>query len=1070
MLKKSASFYMNVVLILSVATAWVLKAPAQVTTASMSGVVQDETGAIVPNATIKVTQTSTGFSASAISNDAGLFSLNALPVGPYTLSVDMTGFAPYQASGIVLTVGQDANLHVQLKPAGATETVTVSASAIGVETTENTIQNTVDQTGVSELPLKGRDPADLIQTVAGVANAVQNLDSASQNANTNQIKPADSSLPSAVAPTIHGVRAGGVYFSLDGAGNTDPFTILGGPFPNPDATQEFSVVTGTYGARYVSAPGGAVNIVSRSGTNRIHGTLFEFLRNGYTNATSHEGIPDNMKRNQFGGALGAPLIKNKLFIFGAFQADKISQQLPSNMQVPTASERQGIFPSFTIPSFMLSPQIQKLMVLIPEPGSDGEVHVGVPNDTSEPQLTLKTDYEMGQHQLFARYLYDHYTRNANRFDPSDILTMTGGEHFNWDSVAAGDTWVFGKWISNTRASYLDIKVTDTPSDPSVNFTTLGITGITQGVDPGIPYFIGVGTSFTVDSQPLTETPRTSLEFSQDMIYARGNHQVSFGADYRHITFRENNRAGQNPPMIFTGTYSGIVFGTADPFADMMAGHPTVFEQLDGLFASANGNLFGLYAEDKYRATSRLTLTGGLRWDPYFPYTTNGNHLTCFIPGEQSQVFINAPEGMTFPGDPGCSSSGISRRLDFWQPRVGFGYQVDKAATTAIRGGFGLYQMQVPERSYFGFSVAPWVREYVIANPFQNIDDIWPSGSNPFATGWRSPNYTAPANYVFPSGQNNAAAYAHNFNPGYIEQWTLSVQRSLTPADLLEVAYVGTVGRHESLTEDENQAVYVPGNSIPNNTANRNARRPYQSVAQVTEVVSNGMSSYNGLEATYHHSDKHGLNLMSTFAWSKCIDTGSVYGDTYTVTAVKGGLDVTRGRCDFDQDLVFTSTFTWNSPALHGSNQWTRGVLGSWIASGTVIADAGQPFSVPDSADDSSTTGLGLEKADLTGQPTHVSGRLNLAAFQPAALGTWGDSGRNSYRGPNYVDVDFGLGKDFKLPEKMALTFRAEAFDLFNHPNGYNIITTISGSSSSQFGLPNNYQDPRIMQFSLKLAF
>lgn len=159
---------------------------------------------------------------------------------------------------------------------------------------------------------------------------------------------------------------------------------------------------------------------------------------------------------------------------------------------------------------------------------------------------LKTDYNIGQHQLFARYLYDHYTRNANRFNPNDILTMTGGEHFNWDSVAAGDTWVFGKWISNKRASYLDIKVTDTPSDPSVNYATLGITGISQGVDPGIPYFIGEGTSFTVDSQPLTETPHTSLEFSQDMIYAKGNHQISVGADYRHITFRENNRAGQTP--------------------------------------------------------------------------------------------------------------------------------------------------------------------------------------------------------------------------------------------------------------------------------------------------------------------------------------------------------------------------------------------------------------------------------------------------------------------------------------------------------------------------------------------
>src|ERR1019366_2451735 len=258
-----------------------VSAVAQLSTATITGLVQDTSNAVVPGATVTVTQTATNFTTRAVSGDNGVFSIPSLPVGPYTLSVAAKSFAPYEQTGIVLTVGQVANIQVTLKVGSIGEKITVTANTNAVESTESTIQNTVEERVVTDLPLNGRNPASLLNTVAGVTDATLNIDPTTTTANLSAIKAPDASLPSASAPTTHGVRAGGTYFSLDGADNVDPYVVIGGPFPNPDPTQEFRVVTGSYGARYVSAPGGAVNIITKSGTNQVHGSLFEFIRNGF---------------------------------------------------------------------------------------------------------------------------------------------------------------------------------------------------------------------------------------------------------------------------------------------------------------------------------------------------------------------------------------------------------------------------------------------------------------------------------------------------------------------------------------------------------------------------------------------------------------------------------------------------------------------------------------------------------------------------------------------------------------------------------------------------------------------
>ena len=316
---------------------------AQVSTATITGVVQDAGGAIIPGAVIVVRQTLTNTTSQTVSTGSGSFSLPALPVGPYAMTITSPGFSKYERTNIVLTVGQVANFEVQLPVGAANETITVSTGTPLVNPTDPTIQDTIDEQVVVSLPLDGRNPAALVFTAGGVSNAGENIGTG-QLASLSQIAPPGVTVPNSIAPAVNGVRAGGTYFSLDGAVNVDPLGVIGGPFPDPDATQEFQVVTGTFGARYVSAPGGAVNIVTHSGANQFHGTVFEFIRNSYFNADNAVlRTPDGLKRNQFGATLGGPILRNKLFFFASYQGSRQAQAIPEKYFVPTAAERSGVF-------------------------------------------------------------------------------------------------------------------------------------------------------------------------------------------------------------------------------------------------------------------------------------------------------------------------------------------------------------------------------------------------------------------------------------------------------------------------------------------------------------------------------------------------------------------------------------------------------------------------------------------------------------------------------------------------------------------------------------------------------
>ena len=941
-------------------------------------------------------------------------------------------------------------------------------------------------------------------TAAGITDATINPVGTNPN---STVAASGSVLSDESAPTTNGVRPGGTYFSLDGAGNVDPYSVIGGPFPNPDATQEFSVVSGSYGARYVSAPGGAVNIVTKSGTNQIHGSAFEYLRNGFFNARNYFATePDTLKRNQFGFAAGGPILKNKLFAFGSFEQTLIRAQTLIDTYVgintPAENMRAGQFRSQItgdVVQLPMSTVATNLMKYIPPPnyslgGDLAYYNTTVPNRINNPQWVAKIDYNLGQHRLFARYFSEHTTTPADEMTDSsetasgkNALTAQGGSRGFWDTFALGDTWTSkaGSWIVDARASWTksDNRGYAAPSLADLSLTKLGATGVTDGVYPALPTFYALGGLFA-SANSYGDNPRTSWDYSLDVMHPFRKHELSFGTDVRFVGLNQTNYTGQNPAFVFVGLNSLFTgYGPLDnnAYADLILGRPFEWLQSDGNFSKINGKLFGLYAEDKYRVTNRLTLTGGLRWDPYLPYVPGSNHIDCWNPGQQSQVFTNAPLGLIYPGDRGCAAGGTTSKYLVLQPRLGVAYRLDQNGNTALRAGWGMYSTQLV--SLLGFSAPPFVRSFLQVQPVTqtSIDDPWTSQglSNPFEGGFQDASYKPPSDVSFAVAEQigfSPSAIDRDFRPAYVNQWTLSLQHAFSFSESMELAYVGTQGVHVAQSYDANLPVYNGNSAKPGST------RPYafEGLGQLLTLVSNSTSSYHGLNATYHHRNKGGLDLVSAFNWSKCLDDGSQPPSTSGVFGATGVGDnlaangtylphVRYGRCDFDQNVTFRTTAVWNSPDLKGSGTFLRTVAGSWILSGLVVADAGQPFSITDSADNSHT-GLGLDRADwnTTQAPAYVNGKLNKDAFQTNAPGTYGNVQRNSFRSPSWVHIDPAVMKTFPLStERVRLMFRAEAFNVLNHPN---FLAPSSDLNSTGFGVTGSARDPRILQFSLKLLF
>ncbi len=1072
-----------------------------VSIAAVTGRVTDEQGAIVVGAQIKVTGVETDTVYNSLTNADGIYGIPSLPIGPYTLQVSSAGFQTYVQTGILLRVGDHVQLNVTMKVGAVSERVEVSANAAMVQTEQNTISQVVDQQRIVDLPLNGRDPTQLI-TISGAAI------NHSDGTNTGS-----KSFFSSQSISIAGSAGNETNYLLDGGDNNDSFTNVNMPFPFPDALAEFSVETSTLPARNGLHPGGVVNAVTKSGTNRWHGDLFEFIRNGDVNAINYFATKrDSLKRNQFGGTFGGRIIRDRLFFFGGFQQSDIRQDPASSTAfVPTAAALTGDFsaldgagcqsnhvaraikdptsgaplPDFQLPLSRFDPAAVALAKYLPQTANPcGKVTYGIPIQSNESQYVSRVDWIINsKHTLYGRYFIDNYTLAAF-FNPHDILvTSTSGNVERAQTFVLGETFTISPTTVNSVHLTFGRRTDDRgPNTSGVNAASLGVQNLYQGTGDFLQvavnnggFAIGCGTC------ALGVFNITSYQAADDFDIMRGKHQIAFGVDLLRTRDTQNNHYQDDGVFNFNGQYSN------DPLLDFLAGKMNSFSQSGPQLNDLRQTVLGMYVQDTFHVSPRLVANFGLRWEPMFPVYDHFNHGSTFSQGAfnagtVSQVFTNAPVGSLFYGDLGISNAFTDHKLANFSPRLGFVYNPDGQGKTTFRIGGGLlydsvgtfvpYRM-VAQNPPFGPQVTNTAGPYQFSNPWGNVP-----GGNPF------PLPPPGKNIAFPPANAEVFLPPH-LQPPNVGQWNASIQHRISENWIFSISYLGNKTSHLWIGNEINPAVYIPGlcaGKPCSSTSNTQARRVLslanptagQYYSQMT-IADDGISSnYNGLLTSIEHRFSQHYTVLANYTWSKCMGIAPVTSLGTGVVQDPNNVRGDYGPCTYDSTHLFNLSAVYASQFGHGG--FVSHLLSNWNVAPLIRYTSGLPVN-PVAGKDNSLTGVGNDRPNVvsttayTGAPhglvyQYINPNL-FASNASVAPGTFGNAGHNSLRGPGYFDVDLAVSREFKLLEALTLHVRAEAFNALNHPNfgGPN-----GNISSSNFGQITGAGDPRILQASMKLVF
>ena len=1064
--------------------ALVLWAPTWAQTVSVSqisGTVKDRSGAILPGVEIKVIQTDTGVNRATVTDETGSYTLPNLAVGPYRFEASLPGFSTYVQTGIVLRVNSNPVINVVLQIGQVSQTLEVQADVAMVETHSTGVGQVIDQQRVVELPLNGRVATELI-FLSGAATAAPAGD-----LNTNKNYPT-------VTISVAGGLATGMTYLMDGGTHNDPFNNLNLPMPFPDALQEFKAETSALPARYGHHAASAVNIVTKSGTNKFHGDLFEFVRNYKFNARNFFATErDSLKRNQFGGTLGGPIKTNKLFFFGGYQG-KIEKSNPGTTisYAPTAAMRAGDFTGFASPAcnggrqitlaapFVnnqltpsnISPQALNFLKYVPTPADPcGRLQYGILANNNEHQAIGKMDYSFTEkHSLFGRYFFADYA-SPNPFDGVNVLEMSRVGQFNRaHSFVLGDTYLLSaNTILSTHATVnrtRNNRVVDpyfSPADLGIQVYSLlkGFTGVSV---TGNGFAIGAGAT-----NPGYFNS-TNYQLAEDVDLIRGAHQLALGVNFIHNNINTSNNRPTNGQFTFNGQVTGL------PLADFMAGILSGgFVQGNPIFDNQRQNYIGLYLQDSWKLTRRLTLNSGVRWEPYLPMQHPFGWVShfdqpAFVAGIRSAVYKNAPVGLTFPGDadyPGKSTT-FAHKAQV-APRVGLVFDPNGDGKMTVRASYGIFY-DAPHL-FFNTRFAnnpPWGAQITLSNPAGGLANPYQTypGGNPF------PGLAKiSADSFFPL----AGVYVNaplDIKPTYLQQWNLSVQRQVGEW-LFSASYLGNKSTHLWTGREVNPAVY----SATATLSNTNQRRVLylvnpaegQYYGTIGQIDDGGTSSYNGMLLAAQRRLANNFSLLANYTLSHCISdpaTTEITGPTY-VNPNNRRAD--RANCDSDRRHLVNVSFVASTPQF--ANGALRLIASNWQLSGIVRQQSGNYSTVTTGADNA-LTGIGNQRGvQLLANPYDpnrtVDHYLNRAAFASPAPGTYSPPGAFTILNPSSLQIDTGLSRTFRVLEGQNIQFR---WEVFNVPNRLNANAPVTALNNANFGKILSAQDPRIMQFALKYVF
>jgi hypothetical protein len=1026
----------------------------------LRGTIYDPRQAAIAGASISVTRLETGEVRTTTANSAGEYAITSLPAGAYELKVESPGFKSYGLK-IQLLVNQERRMDVELRIVGPEIADEVFSEPLPLKRDSASLGTVIENQQVTGLPLDGRNFYELSLLVPGA------------------VPPAQGSAGSVrgdFAFSVNGAREDANNFLLDGVYNVDPKLNTFGVRPSVDAIREFEMLTSTYDASFGRNPGAQVNVILNSGSNDFHGSLFEFHRNAALDARNFFAPSSEPKpkyiRNQFGGALGGPIKRDRTFFFADYEGTRSREGITRITNVPTALERVGNFSQslfgvptnpFTgmpfdnsiIPDFFINPVGRAIAALYPLPNRN----VPFQNFVSSPilrddndsfdarvdhQLTDRADlvfrYSFGERDLFEPFTGPAFSLLPGFGDTVKRRSQNG--------MGALTLVLTPNLVNESRVAFSRVAAS-VKQEASVLNSDVGLPTISSRErDLGLSFITITGFSPLGDEGNNPQNSVTNVyQFLNNSSYVRGNHLFKFGADLRFSqqnAFRDVESRGRLQ-------FSPFFQLTGNALGDLLLGFPllTSVARVDNP-QRIRTESYNFFINDSYRVTQRLTLNAGLRYEYNSPPVDADDRANVYDVATRSLVGV---------GTNGVPRSGFEADRNNFAPRVGFAWSVGEE--TVLRGGYGIYYDQSPlapaEALYFN---SPFFDN----NIFFSLPGLPLTLNDPF-----------PSFFPFPL-PDSALAIQRDLRTGYMQHWNFNVERQIGSRSVLEVAYVGSKGTKLLTARDINQpqpGVLPPGLPF--------VPRPDPRFDDIDLLESRANSNYNALQARFQQRLTRGFSALASYTWSKSIDDASNFfssaGDpnfpqnSYNVAAE-------RGRSNFDVRHRLSLSYSYAFPFRKPGEGFIASLVNGWETFGIVTLQSGRPFTVALLSEiDNSGTGRSIlgfganDRPNVSGNPELSNPTtqqwFNTAAFAFPAPGTFGNAGRNILDGPGFQNVNMSLLKNTRFNERVNLQFRAEAFNLFNHPN-FNLPDNFLGSPT--FGRITSARDPRHIQFGLKLLF
>jgi hypothetical protein len=1074
-------------------------AHAQNIYASLTGTVTDQSGAVMPGATITALNVDTGFKRSAVSDARGDYLLLQLPIGNYTITAEGQGFRTEARAGIVLQVDQRARADFKLQVGATTETVQVTASAPLVQSETSAIGQVINNTQVIELPLNGRNFNQLPLIVVGA-------------------QPAPPVGTTASGFSTGGARGNMNNYLLDGVDNQEPGVITVSFSPSVEMIQEFKLDQNAYSAELGRYSGAQINVSTKSGTNRFHGSLFEFIRNDKLDAKNFFDSPTTpkpaLKRNQFGASIGGPIIKDKTHFFFVWESTKLRQALTGRTAVPTEAFLRGDFSALLvqgnpyssavqgrpiqlvhpttrvpfannqIPANLFDPVGVKIAAIYPRPNlsqANSTVNfLSNPVLINDPnQWSIRGDHRFSnKDSVLVRYsrntafASDPFASPGNQTVIPGYAQLTDSERLN--GVVSYTRVISANVVNEVRLGYTKLWNNIRPTDPTTN--AAAALGITQ-LDPnaylpqysGTPTinvsgFGGIGYPAPIPQSRVNNT----FQIINNLSWTKGSHALKFGLNLLQFQIYQALNGNLRGTFTFSGQFSaGLTSGFG--IADVLLGFPSAVSRF--ILTGPNPRNYqihdthGFYAQDDWKVTSKLTLNLGMRYELDLPVYYKGGQMASFNP-KLGVIQIPStvrsdldPRRYTFPTRiPVPIQTYEGSRLcqtdkNNLAPRAGFAYRPFNDNKTSVRGGYGIFYNIDPFNSTCGSGTMLW-RFTQSSNPIGATAPPTLTLANPFPAavlGAALPlDYNVPELHLSP----------------YMQQWNLSVERELKPSLVGEVRYVGSKGAKLPVTLNINQAVLGAGAVA--------TRRPFASLGltgNITGTAYAAASNYHALSLRVEKRMSNGLSFLAGYTWSKAIDTsgGLVPQNSLNLSA-------DRGLATFDMRHRFISSYTWELPFGKGQrfgkdlHPFLNVMAGGWQFSGIFVTNSGTALT-PVVTGDISLTGGGADRPNILRNPNLDNPAperwFDTTAFAVATNGQFGNAGRGVIAGPGATNLDFSFQKYFSIREGHRLQFRAEMFNAFNHPN---FLSPNLTANSPLFGRVTSAQPGRQMQLALRYSF